>query len=322
MVVNLPPQYHEKEKELKEVKTPEEKIAVLEEMLAIMPKHKSSEKLQALIKSKISKYKKMMEKSPSTAKKSIVPQIPKEGDAQVVICGPTNSGKSTLLTSLTKAKPEIADYPFTTTVPIPGMLQYQDIKIQMIELPSLSLDFTDNWVGDFIRKSNLILFLFDLSSDDLIEEIEDAIGVLEKFKVKKEGEFQFFYKILWVGNKIDVPSHKEIKDVFIELYKDKIPYFFEISAKEKINIEKLPEIIFNHLEIIRVYTKIPGKPPDIENPYTVKKGSQLVHLAEIIHKDIVKNFKYARLWRGQTEKPIVIGRDYILEDKDIVEIHS
>jgi len=322
MVVNLPPQYHEKEKELKEVKTPEEKIAVLEEMLAIMPKHKSSEKLQALIKSKISKYKKMMEKSPSTSKKSIIPQIPKEGDAQVVICGPTNSGKSTLLTSLTKAKPEIADYPFTTTVPIPGMLQYQDIKIQMIELPSLSSDFTDNWVGDFIRKANLILFLFDLSSDNLIEEIEDALDVLEKFKVKQEGKFQFFYKILWVGNKIDVLYYKEIKDVFIELYKDKIPYFFEISAKEKINIEKLPEIIFNHLEIIRVYTKIPGKPPDIENPYTVKKGSQLVHLAEIIHKDIVKNFKYARLWRGQTEKPIVIGRDYILEDKDIVEIHS
>jgi len=321
MVVNLPPQYHEKEKELKEAKTPEEKITVLEEMLAIMPKHKSSEKLQALIKSKISKYKKMMEKSPSTAKKSIVPQIPKEGDAQVVICGPTNSGKSTLLASLTKAKPEIADYPFTTVVPIPGMLQYQDIKIQMIELPSLSLDFTDNWVGDFIRKSNLILFLFDLSSDDLIEEIEDAIGVLEKFKVKKEGEFQFFYKILWVGNKIDVPSHKEIKDVFVELYKDKIPYFFEISAKEKINIEKLPEIMFNHLEIIRVYTKIPGKSPDIENPYTIKKGSQLMHLAEIIHKDMVKSFKYARLWRGKTENPIVIGRDYILEDKDIVEIH-
>ena len=321
MVVNLPPQYHEKEKELKKAKTPEEKISILEEMLSIMPKHKSSEKLQALLKSKISKYRKMMEKTPSTAKKSSVPQIPREGAAQVVICGPTNSGKSTLLTSLTKAKPEIADYPFTTVIPVPGMLQYQDIKIQMIEVPPLASDFTDNWVGDFIRRADLRVFLFDLSSDNLIEEIEDALTVLEKFKVKEEGKFNFLYKMLWIGNKIDVPSYREIKEVFVELYRDKIPQFFEISAKEKVNTEKLPELIFNHLEIIRVYTKIPGKPPDLENPYTIKKDTKVKELAEIIHKDMVKNFKYARLWRQGEEKTLIIGRDHILQDRDIVEIH-
>jgi len=315
MVVNLPPQYHEKEKELKKAKTPEEKISILEEMLSIMPKHKSSEKLQALLKSKISKYRKIMEKNPSTAKKSKVPQIPREGAAQVVICGPTNSGKSTLLTVLTKAKPEIADYPFTTVLPVPGMLQYQDIKIQMIEVPPLASDFTDNWVGDFIRRADLRLFLFDLSSDNLIEEVENAMSVLEKFKVKEEGKFNFFYKILWIGNKIDIPSYREIKEVFVELYRDKIPQL------GKINTEKLPELIFNHLEIIRVYTKIPGKPPDLENPYTIKKSTQLVELAEIIHKDMVKNFKYARLWRKGEEKPLIIGRDHILQDRDIVEIH-
>jgi len=321
MVVNLPPQYHEKENELKKAKSPEEKIAVLEEMLAIMPKHKSSEKLQALLKSKISKYRKMIEKSSSTTKKTPIIQIPKEGAARVVICGPTNSGKSTLLTDITKAKPEIADYPFTTTVPIPGMLQYQDIKIQIIEVPPLSIDFTENWVGDFIRSSNLIIFLFDLSSDNLIEEIEESLNVLEKFKVKKEGQFQFFYKILWIGNKIDVPNYKEIKDIFVELYKEKIPNFLEISAKENINTENLPDNIFNNLDIIRIYTKIPGKPPDLENPYTIKKGSKVENLAEIIHKDIVKNFKYARLWREGVEKSIIVGRDYELKDKDIIEIH-
>lgn len=322
MVVNLPPQYHEKEKELKKAKSPEEKIAILEEMLAIMPKHKSSEKLQALLKSKISKYRKMMEKTPSVAKKSPIPQIPREGAAQVVICGPTNSGKSTLLSSLTKAKPEIADYPFTTIVPVPGMLAYQDIKIQLIELPPLSSEFTENWVGDYIRKADLILFLFDLSSDNLIEDIEDAFNVLERFKVKKEGEFEFFYPILWVGNKIDIPRYKEIKEVFVELYRDRIPFFVEISAKEGLNLENLPEEIFKKLDIIRVYTKIPGKPPDLENPYTLKKGTQLIELAEIIHKDIAKNFKYARLWRENSDKPLVVGRDFVLEDKDIVEIHA
>ncbi|MCX7917332.1 MAG: GTP-binding protein, partial [bacterium] len=92
MVVNLPPQFHEKEAELKKAKTIEEKISILEEMLAIMPKHKSSEKLQALLKSKISKYKKMLEEQTKTKKKSPVPIIQREGAGQIGICGPPNSG--------------------------------------------------------------------------------------------------------------------------------------------------------------------------------------------------------------------------------------
>jgi len=321
MVANLPPQFYEKEAELKRAKTIDEKIAILEELLSIMPKHKSSEKLQAEIKTKISKYKKEKEKPTVTAKKQTVPIIKKEGAGQVIICGPPNSGKSTLLSCLTNANPSIGEYPFTTKLPTPGMLIYEDIKIQIIDTPSLSLEFSENWLGDILRKSDSLVFLFDLSSNYILEEMEESLLVLEKFKIKEENSFTFNKKIIWVGNKIDKPESSEIKEVFLDLYRDKIPQFYQISAKEKINIQSFPEKIFQSLEIIRVYTKIPGKPPDLENPYTVKKNILLIELAEIIHKDLVKNFKYARLWRGKSN-PIIAGRDFILEDKDIIEIHS
>lgn len=321
MVVNLPPQFHEKEAELKKAKTIEEKIAILEEMLAIMPKHKSSEKLQALLKSKISKYKKMLEEQPKTKKKSPVPIIEKEGAGQVGICGPPNSGKSTLLSKLTKATPEIGDYPFTTKIPIPGMMDYQDIKIQLIDTPSLSIEFTENWVGDILRKTDSLIFIFDLSSDYILEEIEDSLKVLEKFKIKTENQFAFTKNIIWVGNKIDKPESREIREIFNEFYQDKFDEIILISAKEGINLDILKEKIFKSLNIIRVYTKIPGKPPDLENPYTLKRNTKVIELAEIIHKDLVKNFKYARLWRNGNDKVIIAGRDYLLEDKDIIEIH-
>lgn len=320
MPVNLPPQYHQKEAELKTAKTLEEKISILEELLAIMPKHKSSEKLQALLRTKIAKYRKELEKKPQTAKKQTVPSIVREGAGQVVICGPPNSGKSTLLSVLTKARPEIADYPFTTKIPIPGMMKYKDINIQLVDTPSLSYQFSENWLGDILRKSDALIFLFDIASDSLIEDIDDSLKTLERFRIKEEGGFVFTKKILWVGNKIDSSSSEDIKEIFKELYEDKIQNnFIEISAKEGINLEILPERIFKLLDIIRVYTKIPGKPPDTENPYTLKSDSLVIDLAEIIHKDIAKNFKYARLWREG--KINIAGRDYKLEDGDIVEIH-
>jgi small GTP-binding protein len=321
MVVNLPPQFHEKEAELKKAKTIEEKISILEEMLAIMPKHKSSEKLQALLKSKISKYRRMLEEQIKTKKKSPVPIIKREGAGQVGICGPPNSGKSTLLSKLTNAEPEIGDYPFTTKIPICGMMEYQDIKIQLVDTPSLSFEFTENWVGDILRKTDSLIFLFDISSDFILEEIEDSLKVLEKFKIKEEEGFRFNKKIIWVGNKSDLPESNDIKEIFFEFYSDKIPEIITISAKNNQNLEELKERIFVSLDIIRVYTKIPGKPPDLENPYTLKKETKVIELAEIIHKEFAKNFKYARLWRNGEDKVIIAGRDYILQDKDIVEIH-
>jgi len=322
MPVNLPPQYHQKESELKTAKTLEEKISILEELLAIMPKHKSSEKLQALLKTKIAKYRKVIEKGHQIARRTTIPIIKREGAGQLAICGPTNSGKSTLLSVITKAKPQIADYPYTTKLPLPGMMPYSDINIQLLDTPSLSPEFSENWMGDILRKTDALLFIFDISSDTIIEDMDGSMKVLEKFRIKDEQQFSFAKNILWIANKIDLPGYSTIRGIFKELYGEKIPDFVEISAKEGTNTSCLPEKIFNTLGIIRIYTKIPGKPPDLKNPYTIKKDSTLIELAEIIHKDLVQNFKYARLWRHGESNAFVAGRDYILADRDIIEIHT
>lgn len=321
MVANLPPHYHTKEAELKNAKTPEEKIAILLEMMAIMPKHKGTEKLQKEIKSKIAKLRKQSTEKKVISRGSPVPVIEKEGAGQVIIAGPINTGKSTLLASMTKAKPEIADYPFTTKVPQPGMFQYQDIKIQVVDTPALSPGISENWLGDLLRKSDMILILLDLSDDDILEKMDETINVLEQFKIKKQELWEFTKKILWVGNKIDIPGWEDIKNILCELYPlDR--ELLTISAQNLLNIDILGESIFKKLDIIRVYTKIPGKPPEMKDPYTISARSTLEDLARSIHKDIVKSFRYARLWKQGKGNPIIAGRDYVLEDKDLIEIHA
>jgi len=321
MVANLPPDYHAKEAELKDAKTPEEKIAILLEMMAIMPKHKGTEKLQKELKSKIARLKKEATEKKVISRGSPIPTIEREGAGQVIIAGPPNTGKSTLLASITKAKPDIADYPFTTKIPQPGMFQYQDIQIQMVDTPALSSGISENWLGDLLRKSDMILMLLDLTDDDILDKMDETMNVLEQFKIKQQNTWEFTKKILWVGNKIDIPMWKDIKNILCELYpldKD----LLTISAQHLLNIDTLGELIFKTLDIIRVYTKIPGKPPEMKNPYTISARSTLEDLAKSIHKDLVKTFKYARLWKQGKGNPIIAGREYILEDKDLVEIHA
>jgi len=321
MVANLPPDYHTKEAELKNAKTPEEKIAILLEMMAIMPKHKGTEKLQKEIKSKIAKLRREAAEKKIISRGSTVPTIEKEGSGQVIIAGPPNSGKSTLLAAMTKAKPEIAEYPFTTKVPQPGMFQYQDIQIQLVDTPALATGVAENWLGDIMRKSDLIMILLDLSDDDILEHMDQTMSVLEQFKIKIPQQWEFTKKILWAGNKIDTPSWQDIKNILCELY----PIGNEIitiSALERNNLDILGEEIFKKLEIIRVYTKVPGKPAEMKDPYTIAANSTLEDLARAIHKDLVKSFRYARLWKQGKGNPVIAGRDYVLEDRDLVEIHA
>ena len=321
MVANLPPDYHVKEAELKKVKTPEEKIKILLEMMAIMPKHKGTEKLQKELKTKIAKLRKQAAEKKVISRGSPVPIIEREGAGQVIIAGAPNTGKSTFLASMTKAKPDIADYPFTTKIPQPGMLQYQDIQIQLVDTPALAYGVSENWLGDMMKKSDLILLLMDLSDDDILEKMEDVIKVLEQFKIKNPHSWEFNKKILWVGNKIDLPGWQEIKNIVCELYPVGSE-FLTISAKENINLDEAGEMIFKKLEVMRIYTKTPGKPAEMKDPYTIEANSKVEDLAEKIHKDLVKSFRYAKVWKQGKGNPIIAGRDYILEDRDLIEIHA
>lgn len=318
MPANLTPQYLEAEKRFRNAKTNEEKLSCLQEMLATIPKHKGTEKLQAEIKSKISKLKKELTKK-SGPKKTVWYHIDKQGAGQVVIFGAPNVGKSALVKTLTNAPTEIASYPFTTQVPIAGMLEFEDIQIQLIDTPPLTED-SEPWVFHIIRSSDLGVWVIDLASDAILESVEKIQNLLlnARLSIRPTNELQY-KKTLIVGNKYDDPN----ADTRLVLVKELLKDFdiLPISIMNFINLEQLKQKIFQSLDIIRVYTKKPGKPPDLNDPIILKKGSTVVEAAYYLHKDFAKTLNYARLWDANHYKGQRVERSHILKDRDIIEFH-
>lgn len=328
MPANLPPQYFETEKKLKTAKTPEEKLSILEELLSIVPKHKGTEKLQALLKTKIAKLKSTAQKKPSISKHGLSYYIEKAGAGQIVLIGMPNSGKSSLVKSLTNANPDIGDYPFTTRMPYPAMMPYENIQIQLIDTPPITPEYMEYWHAELIKSADGILVTLDLSSPD---PVSDTVSLLAKLKEKRielvpndhtfPSEASLFYKrALIVANKCDLRSEENpltsIKHVLDPDF-DLIP----VSTTQRDGLETLRTKIFSLLHIIRVYSKIPGKKADREDPFTLKRGSSVMTLAKAVHKDFSQNLKFARIWSQNKYQGQKVNRDHILEDEDIIELH-
>ncbi|MCD6094670.1 50S ribosome-binding GTPase [bacterium] len=304
MPANLPPQFFALLAKLKEAESPEEKISILEEMLAICPKHKGTEKVQRDLKSKIAKLKKQ---KPQKTKRETLYSIPKQGAGQIIIVGPANSGKSSLLNALSNAKAKLASYPFTTSTPQPAMMKYENILIQLVDTPPLTKE-SPGWLKALMSAADGLIVVFDLAKNEITEEIKNLKEILNNWGLENK-------KILFLGNKIDLPKAKEN----FQKLKDKI---CPISAQNKMGIEELKKEIFNLLEIARIYSKKPGKEIDFEHPFIVKKGTKLIKLAKEISEDLVSSFKYAKLFRKNSSKVQIVGKDYLLKDQDIIEIHT
>jgi small GTP-binding protein len=328
MPANLPPQYFETERKLKTAKTPLEKRIILEELLSLVPKHKGTEKLQALLKTKIAKLKSAAQKKPAIAKHAPAFHFDKTGAGQIVLIGPPNAGKSMLIKALSNANPEIADYPFTTRTPYPAMMEYENIQIQLIDTPPITPEYTEVWHYELIKETDGILFLLDLSSQNLVDIVQ---AILERLKEKKielisedraiPSEVPFYHKkTLIVANKKDLSPAKENYDV---LKKALEPRFSPIlvSAISGDGLEYLKKRMFSMLHVIRVYSKIPGKKADFSNPYTLKKGSSVMSMARTVHKDFARNLKYARIWSKTKYQGQKVNRNYILKDEDVIELH-
>src|SRR3989442_3466429 len=170
MPANLTPQYMEAERRFKQANSVPEKIAALEEMMATIPRHKGTEKLQADLKKKMSALRKESEQKKSGGPRhSFV--VEREGARQLPLIGAPNSGKSQLVRALTHATPEVADYPYTTRIPIPGMLIFENVRLQLLDLPPISPEYTESWVPQIIRNSDAVLWIIDLSDDGVLDKL-------------------------------------------------------------------------------------------------------------------------------------------------------
>ena len=328
MPANLPPQYYEAEKRYRDARTNEERLAILKEMWAIMPKHKGTDRLQGDLKAKISELKKEMQKPRTAHRRTYSRHVPRQGAAQVVLIGPPNVGKSQILSRLTKANPQVAPYPFTTQEPQVGMIEFEDIKIQLIDTPPITGDFIQPWLPPIIRSADLLLLVVDLGSNEILEEIDGVIRRLEESRIKlvseepKEvGLFGDAYKkTIILGNKSDLEEAEGYLEALKDLYADKFP-IISISGKDSGDWVRLKKEIYQALNIIRVYTKEPGKPADLKDPIVLKKGSIVFDAAKAIHKDFAHNLRYVRMWGSSKFEGQQVDRDHPLQDGDIVEFH-
>ncbi len=327
MPANLTPQYLAAEEEYRKARTIEEKIAALKKMWAYLPKHKGTDKLQADIKAKLSRLKKELEEEKKSGKSRRGFYVKKEGAGQIVLLGPPNTGKSSLLKSLTGKEVAIAEYPFTTQVPEVGMMPYEDIKIQIVDLPPITKDHFVYWQIDIIRGADLILIVLALDNGDSVFLFDDLLELLKSKNIILIGEGlsgdELFGPVkkraIVIATKKDLDENGEVFNFLKEeIIKGRFP-LLGISIME--NLSALKKKLFEYLGIIRVYTKEPGKKPSMEDPLILKKGDTIRDAAARIHKDFAENLKFARVWGSSKFPGQRVEINYVLKDRDIVEFH-
>ena len=338
MPANLTPQYLSAEQRFKEAVTTREKIEALEEMMAVIPKHKGTEKMQADLRRRLARLRAESEKKHGAAKGAALYSVPREGAGQVVLVGVPNVGKSSLLQRLTHAQPEIGDYPFTTRLPQPGMMPYENIQIQLVDMPPIDRNFYEPWMGGIVRQADLVLLVLDAGSDELLDEVEEVIDVLGGSKITLVGgnvpetpvgePAASLLRTLLVANKCDVPGAAGNIQILREFYGQRYQ-ILAASASSGDGVQALRQLVFERLDVVRVHTKVPGKKADLTGaPYVLKRGSTVLDVAQAVHRDFVHSLKFARVWSSERSKRSVkfegqmVERTHRLEDGDILELHG
>lgn len=322
MPANLPPEYYKAEIKFKQAATPQERVAALEVLISTVPKHKGTDKLRADLRRRLSRLREETIRKKKSGRGNIY-TIEKQGAAQIALVGFPNSGKSSVLATLTNAHPIIAGYPMTTVIPLSGMIPFEDIQFQLVDLPPIGNESTDGWVSGILRYANVLMLVIDLSegpdiqTELLIEHITNCeIPILKKGKKESPN----YKPLILVANKSDLPGAEQRLKGLRHEYESAYP-IVGISATQKEGIEELRKVIFESSRIIRTYSKEPGKAPDMETPFTLPVGSVVIDLAEMIHKDFIESFKYACIWGSTKFDGQRVQKDYVLHDRDIVEYH-
>ncbi|HNQ24176.1 MAG TPA: 50S ribosome-binding GTPase [Phycisphaerae bacterium] len=331
MAANLTPQYLAAEARYRAATTPEEKLAALEEMWRELPKHKSSEKLQADLKKKLSAARKALQqverKGPGQANPF---SIPRGGAGQVVLLGTPNVGKSSIVGGLTSAHVKITEYPFATALPVPGMVHYEDVQIQLVDTPPVTADDVPAGFPGLWRSADVLLVVADLASNSVLEDVETCLNHLAERNVEltdgpREHPAQpgAMLKVpgLVLANKIDAAGADERLELLRELVGTRAR-IEPLSTRDPERMARLPELFFKLVRVIRIYAKPPGKKPDLADPFILPAGSNVHELARKVYHGHEHRVRAARLWGSGVADGQNVELDHILHDKDIVELHT
>jgi ribosome-interacting GTPase 1 len=329
MPANLTPEYEKADQRYRQATTDVERLAALEAMLATIPKHKGTEKMQADLKHRLSQLRKSEAKS--VHGKGPDPfHIPKSGAGQVVLVGPPNTGKSSRLAATTHANAKIAEFPFTTVVPQPGMWQLDDVQIELVDTPPLTTEHVPTGLVGTIRNADLICVVVE-AGDAALEQTELVLGVLRQrgFELRTAARRASDASspsaaapqpALLVLNKAD-SGEPESAASLRELYGRDLEVWC-VSAQTKQGLGAWFRRLWELLAMVRVYSKEPGRPAQMERPFVLPAGSTIADLARLIHRDLPETMKFARLWGHSRFAGQQVHKTEVLRDRDIVEIHE
>jgi len=328
MPANLTPAYFEAERRFRSASNVHEKIAALEEMLAVMPKHKGTDHLKADLRHRIAKLNQSMDRKSATQRASMV--LEKQGAAQVVVTGLPNAGKSQLVSLVTNASPNVAAYPFTTQTVTPGMMEFENIQIQLVDTPPLVSGSVPFWLPPTLRRADALVIMVDLANEPLDQLLEVTMH-LEDMRItigadtgEHEDDARWMrQKALIVASKVDLLEENQTGASLQALraeFGGEVPAV-AISATAGTGVEEMRLAVFRVLDIIRVYTKTRREKADLDDPIVLARGSTLADAAEDVHKDFRAGLKFARLWGSGKHDGIMVKRDHVLQDGDVIELH-
>jgi ribosome-interacting GTPase 1 len=330
MPANLTPQYKSAEERFRAATAHDEKLAALREMMALLPKHKGTEKLQADLRRRIAK----LEDEGQHARKGGAHRhdpghVVREGAGQWVLLGPPNAGKSALLRALTHAHPEVAPYPFTTRSPLPGMMPFEDVQVQLIDTPAVSAHHTESYLIGMVHSTDGVVWVLDVTAPDAEESVPALLALLDRARVWPLArprpadlpQFVLGKPVVAVANKSDLDEGGLLVDALHRTLPAELP-LVPVSAEHGTGLEALRARLFSELSRMRVYAKEPGKQPDRERPFVLPAGATVHDLALAVHKEIADRLKYARIWGHARFDGQQVDRDHVLFDRDVVELHA
>jgi ribosome-interacting GTPase 1 len=329
MPANLTPQYREAEERYRAAKTTEEKLEALREMLALLPKHKGTEKIHAGLKRSLASLEESAARPKSQGGHGDPGHVRHEGAGQWVLVGPPNSGKSALVRMMTHAHPEVAPYPFTTRVPLSGMMPFEDVQVQLVDAPTATPVHEEPWMVNLVRNADGVLIVLDVTDDDLAPDFGACLALLDRARVWPRSRplpadaSPLLRKrpVLVAANKADLDDDGTFTELAREVVGPGLP-FFPISAEHGNGLEDLRPVLFSELDCIRIYSKEPGKKADHVRPFVLPRAATVEDLAMRVHKEVAANVKFARIWGSGAFDGQQVDRHHVLADKDVVELHA